>query len=415
MFTQSTHRRLRVLLAAAAVLMLLSLLAWPIGRHLWAEHHVRAARQSMEQRDFAAAEGHLRACLALRGDDGATQLVLARCYRRAGRYAEAERCLARCRKVEGAALEAALLRVQRGQLGDDENYLKRTITPDHPDAVLVLEALAHGYAKTDRLASLMECTDLWLQVRPEDAQALYWRGYACERLRHTEKARDFYERAVAADPACDDARLRLGDLLIQRFNQPSEALAQFESVHQRRPDEPAVLLGLARCYRMLDRPDEANQAVAALLSRQPRSAEGLTERGKLAMAAGRLDEAEESLREAVALAGDDRDALYNLIQCLNRRGKDEEARALTARLAKLEADLVRMSDLIAAIGREPNNPALRREAGQICLRYGKDEEGLRWLRSALQVAPQDPATHAALAAYYERRGPGDRASIERGK
>jgi Tfp pilus assembly protein PilF len=74
-----------------------------------------------------------------------------------------------------------------------------------------------------------------------------------------------------------------------------------------------------------------------------------------------------------------------------------------------------MNDLIAAIGREPNNAALRREAARICLRYGRDEEGLRWLRSALQAAPQDPATHAALAAYYERQGIGDRTAVERGK
>jgi tetratricopeptide (TPR) repeat protein len=414
MLSPRLHRRLRVLLAGAALFVLLALIGGAISRPLWADHHFRAAQQSLQRRDFAAAEAHLRACVARRGEDGPTHLLAARCARRAGRYEDAERHLARCRKEPGAALEATLLRVQRGQLGEDENYLKRTITPDHPDAPLVLEALALGYARTDRLASLMECTDLWLQVRPEDAQALYWRGYACERLRHTDKARDLYRRAVAADPTCDDARLRLGDLLVQRFNQPQEALDQFEQVRPRRPDDPAVLLGLARCYRLLDRAEEARQAIDALLARQPRSAEALTERGKLALAAGELSEAEASLRQAVALAGDDRDALYNFIQCLNRLGRDEEARACTARLATLEADLARMSVLIAEIGRDPNNPALRREAGQICLRHGREQEGLRWLHSALQVAPQDPETHAVLNAYHERQGSPDRAAVERG-
>jgi tetratricopeptide (TPR) repeat protein len=405
--------RPRVALPGIALLVLLAGAGWRVGRHLWASYHFRAARQSLEQRDFAAADAHLHLCLAVWGDDGASHLLAARCARRAGRLDEAERHLARCRKVEGAALEAALLRVQRGQLGDAESYLKRTIAPDHPDAALALEALALGYAKTERLANLLECTALWLQVRPEDPQALTWRGYAWERLRNATEARTCYERAVAADPTYDDARLPLGNLLLQRFKQPREGVEQFENVRQRRPEEPAVLLGLARGYRLLDRLDEAEQAIESLLARHPDRAEALTERGKLALARGQLSEAEGWLRQAATRAADDREALYSLIQCLHQRGQEEEARACTARLRKLETDLARMDELIAEIGRHPNDPDLRRQAGVICLRYGKDQEGLHWLHSALQAVPSHSATHAVLAEYYAQRGHADQAALHR--
>jgi Tfp pilus assembly protein PilF len=69
--------------------------------------------------------------------------------------------------------------------------------------------------------------------------------------------------------------------------------------------------------------------------------------------------------------------------------------------------------LIPAIGRTPDDPKLRREAGLICLRYGKEPEGLRWLLSALEAAPRDEPTHAALADYYERQGDRRRAEAHR--
>jgi tetratricopeptide (TPR) repeat protein len=411
------RRHTRVALLGAALLVLLAVAGWRGGRSLWAGHHLRAARQCLERRDFAAARAHLAVCLAVWPDDGPTHLLAARCARRAGRYDEAERHLKRCRALQGptpqATLEGALLQVQRGELGEAENYLKRTITPDHPDAALVLEALALGYLKTNRLASLLECTDLWLQVRAEDPQALRWRGYAFEGFRDADKARDCYERAVAADPLADDARLALAQLLLERFNRGRDALPHFEQLRQRRPEDPAVLLGLARCYRWLGRPDQAEQTIDALLTQPSHRAEALAERGKLALETGRPREAERWFRESVALRADDREALYGLVQCLEQLGEEEEAREGAERLKRLEADLARLSTLVAAVGRSPNDPGLRCEAGRICLRYGKDADGLHWLSSALDVAPGHAPTHAALADYYERQGRSDQAAMHR--
>lgn len=396
--------RRRVIVPGLILLMCVCVCGWPLSQQLKAAYHFRAAQLALQQRDYSAAEVHLRACLAVWHDDEATHLLAARCARCQEQYQGAQRHLARCRHAEGAKLEAALLRVQRGELDESETYLKRTIAPDHPDAAEVLEALALGYSKTDHLADLLECTDLWLQIRPEDPQALYWRGYAWERLRQSEKARDCYQRATAADPLHDKARLRLGNLFLQRFRRPVEALEQFENLRLRHGDDPEVLLGLARCYRLLDRIDDAQELIRGLLDHHPQLAEALAERGRLAVARGQVAEAESCFRQAAALAPDDREALYDLLQCLERRGQDEEARACADRLRQLEADLARLDELIAAIGRKPADADLRCQAGLLCLRYGRDQEGLRWLHSALQTAPHHPATQAALADYNQRHG-----------
>lgn len=414
---QGLSRRPRAVVAGLTLLTLLAVGGWLGGRRLWADYHYRAARESLERGDFAAAQVHLAVCLAVWPQDAPTHLLAARCARRTGRYDEAEEHLRHSRgpgtSAADVTLEKAMLSVQRGHLRDAEDYLKRTVTPDHPDAVLALEALAVGYAKTDRLASLLECTDLWLQLRPDNAPALRWRGYAWERSGDSAKALDCYQRAVVADPNDDDARLSLGRLLVERFARPREALEQFERLRQHRPDDPAVLLGLARSYFGLARLDEARQTLNALLARHSRTPEALALRGKLALETESPRTAEKWLRDAVSLAADDREALDNLVRCLHQLGRDDEAATYRARVEKLRADLARLDALLPAIGKSPNDPALRREAGLICLRYRKDREALHWLNSALEASPGDRPTHAALAEYYRRQGKPEQAEAHR--
>jgi predicted Zn-dependent protease len=165
-----------------------------------------------------------------------------------------------------------------------------------------------------------------------------------------------------------------------------------------------VLLGLARCRHRLGQLEEAQQLLDALLARHSRLPQAVGERGRIALDADRPAEAEGWLRQAVALAPDDRDALYALVQCLQRLDKAEEAHSLGQRLEKLRADLARLEVVLAAVTKTPNDPALRHEAGQICLRYGRKEEGLHWLQTALQLAPAHRPTHETLAEYYVGQG-----------
>ena len=90
----------------------------------------------------------------------------------------------------------------------------------------------------------------------------------------------------------------------------------------------------------------------------------------------------------------------------------------------LPGDAHRMSasNLFTRCGASPNkrrlislhsDPAPRREAGLICLRNGQTAEGLRWLQGAVEVAPGDRASHAALADFYRGQGDAQRADYHR--
>ena len=117
-----------------------------------------------------------------------------------------------------------------------------------------------------------------------------------------------------------------------------------------------------------------------------------------------MDDAERVLRRALQIAPNDHEVHYQLGLCLERAGKAEEARQHFERFKQIEADLVRLDLLLKDVVKNPRDPAPRREAGMICLRNGQLAEGIRWLQGALEVAPNDKATHAALADYYMGQG-----------
>jgi tetratricopeptide (TPR) repeat protein len=367
---------------------------------LRALYHARAAERAVARWDFDEALPHLAVCLDVWPNSAATRLLAARTARRAGRFDEAQRHLARLRADErtadATALEWALLTAERGDVERVDGYLKSTIAPDNPDAPLVLEALARGYLLTDRLASLLECTQLWLQVQPGDTHALYYRGLAWERLAKWPEALAAYREAVQADPDNTEAQMHLGELLLTGTQNAAEAREHFEQARRRRPSELAAALGLARCEKVLGDTVAARALLDSLLGEHPEHPRVLAERGRLALDEDDAPHAEQWLRQAVALAPDDREALHTLIRSLWVQDKQAEAKELEPRLHKLTVDLTRFQQIVQAVANDPRNVALRTEAGEICLRHGRRDEGLRWLAGALQIDPSYGPAVAAL-------------------
>jgi len=386
-------------IACLALFLLAGKLLWP---HVRALYHARAAQKAIERWDFDEAGKHLDICLSVWKDSASTRFLAARTARRAGRLDEAEEHLRRYQREQGSsnqtALEWGLLRAQRGEVADVEAQLRASVGPDDPDAPLVLEALARGYLMTDRMNDLLQATDLWLQVRPHDTHALYWRGLAWDRLGNGPEALAAYRDAVEADPENMEARLHLGEVLLVQARNPEEALGHFEHVRVRKPSDANAAFGVARCQVLLGQTDAAREQLDALLAEHPDYARALVERGKLALAAGDAAGAEASLRRAFALTPDDRVALHNLIEALRKLDKTEDANRLEPQLKELDTDLHRLREIILAVAKDPHDLALRTEAAEICLRHGRKDEGRRWLATVLRRDPSDARARAALAA-----------------
>ena len=137
------------------------------------------------------------------------------------------------------------------------------------------------------------------------------------------------------------------------------------------------------------------------------------ERAKLALQTEPPEAAEGWLRKAAARLPYDRDTLYNLYQCLLQHGNHKEAQTILQRVEKLAADRQLLAELTRKITASPKDPSLRYEAALLCLRNGQEQEGIRWLLSALVQDPNHRPTHQALAKYYEGVGQAERAAYHR--
>ena len=395
--------------AWAVAVLLLGLIGggYAGSRYAWAVYHYRAGRQALERRDFTQARAHLLLCLQVWPACAEVHLRLAQAARRAGDYQAAEHHLDRCRELaapaDPAGLERMLLRAQRGDLDGVEGYLLHRAEQEGPESVLILEALAPVYLASYHLHGALYCVGRLLELEPENIQALLWHGQVMERLNRFAEALADYRHALALNPDDEQARLSLGEVLLY-LDQPQDAAEHFEYLYQRQPGNAAVQFGLACCRRGLGRREEARKLLDGLVTRYPREAPILSERGKLALEEGQAAEAEDWLRRAVALSPFDRRMNYALYQCLQGRGKHAEAKELRAKLERLDQDVKRLLELSKEILNKPQAPAERCEVGILCLRLGLDQAGLGWLAGALREDPWSADAHQALAEYYERSG-----------
>ncbi len=395
-----------VLLVLAAAFLLAAAGAWA-GACWWTSTHLQAAREALARQRPELARRHLKRCLQVWPGSVEVRLLAAQAARRLDLDEEAEWHLTACEQRQGVtaatALEWSLLRAQRGELADVEGPLRDMVQHDHADSLLILEALAKGYRNTFRPEDVVDALDLLLQRQPDHLIGLRLRGQALEGLDVHDEARRDFQRAVDLDPDSVDTRLSLADCLA-RLGHTREAVAHYEYLRQRPPGSPEPILGLARCRHDLHELDEARRLIEDLLAERPDCVPALVEGGRLALQSGQVQQAEERLQRAVALAPFDRDAWLVLHRCLEAQGKEEEDRRCQARLAAIEEDLMRLTTLRAQVLDTPQDAGLRCEIGMLLLRTGREPEGLRWLKSALQCDPNHRPARAALAE-YERQAP----------
>ena len=407
-------------LAIAGLIALIGAGLVMVGIYLWASYHLRAARAALERYHTSDAVPHLQACLKVWPRDRETLLLAARAARQTGSLDEADRCLDQYPDVRGEddasfALERVLIRVERGEVDRVSKFCQALIERDDPATPLILEALSRGYLRMYRPREAERSLEEWLKRQPDNPQASIVQGQFYELEMRQLDAVANYRRALTVDPELDQARLRLSAALMQ-LGVSGEALPHLEYLGRRFPDNLRVQVYLAQARDREGRAEEAERIVESVLDRQPQFAPALAERGLLALRAGRREQAEKWLRQAVALEPGDYQSHYQLSQCLEKNGKPDEARKEQDRLQQLDEDSKLIQDIsIVRMQQSPHDPELHYQAGTILMRAGAIEDGLRWLHSALQEDPTHVPTHKALMEYYQRIGDFARAKEHREK
>ena len=115
-------------------------------------------------------------------------------------------------------------------------------------------------------------TDLWIQRLNSDGIAEYTRG-------EYTRAADLFQRAYERDPENSTVRENLahalGSLAWKQTDEENfhDALLNFESAIELKPDEPALFLGQGLVYHRLDNPDRAIESLKEAIGLDPESPE----------------------------------------------------------------------------------------------------------------------------------------------
>jgi tetratricopeptide (TPR) repeat protein len=410
-------RRVRLLLAAVA-LLLLAAGGWYGGRHALAWRRLDAARRALAADRPQQARQPLEYCLKVWPNDASIELLAARAARRSGDLEDAQRHLLACQRLErdvseDSVLEFALLRAAGGEVDEVDPFLQLAAQRRPEQKPMILEALCVGFLRLYRVNEALGCLEQWLRIEPNSVAAIVLRGKAWKRLHAYHNAVADFERALELDPEQFDSRLDLASIHIENGN-AAEAITHLEYLRKREPDNREVLIRLAAALTDLGEYDASQKVLDELLHDHPDFAPALSVQGQLCLVTNRFAEAETWLRRAMAENPFDRQSHYRLYMALQRQHKDQEAAEQEKRLKQIDGKIERLIELSnLRIPRNPHDPALLVELGQIICDLGQEDVGFQWYLTALKKNANFAPAHRALGDYYERKGNLDEATYHR--
>jgi tetratricopeptide (TPR) repeat protein len=375
----------------------------------WRHAQLGRAKQALWKGDLAEARTLLTRCLDSSPQDAQVLCLAARLERVEGRYEDAGDLLARCVRHNGpgslSALEAALLRAQRGDL-TDEALLLKTATATNSESPWIFEALARAHLTALRFGPALRRLQQWLEVQPEGVRALELQARIYEHVDRGPEAMEIYKRVLKIQPERWGSRVRLADMLLQGTDveKAAQHLAILERAHA---DEADVLRLLGQRDLLRGEVERARNWLERALAANPDSYEVLLQRGRLEMQMDRPGEAEKYLERAIQLKPDSVDAHAALVSCL-RKGKKAHSDRQLQKAFTVQRHVQRINEiLIDKLPKQPKDAALHAEVGKRFLAIGEERRGVEWLRRALEI---DPNYQAALAdlAEYQRRHPPDK-------
>ncbi len=407
-------RRVRWWMVLAG-LAILALAAWFGGWYLWGTVHLSAAEQAIGRYEFREALSHFERCLSVWPRRTDLRLQAARAARRGGQLKRAESYLAECEReniTADTALERVLLRVQKGEFVEDQAFLAQLLRDNHPDTTLILEAMVRGAIRIHRRRDAIRYLRRLVDRAPDDPEAYFLLGSQLAKAGLMADAVPNFQRALQLAPRRADYRLELA-LALVGSSQPREAWTHFEDLLLASGNDPAVLLGAARCRRALGQYQAARDYLDTLLRDHPDHAEAWAERGRVCREQGDSAEALRCLRKAFELAPNNQRIGFSLLNELRGQQKSEEADTLWKQLQRVFQQAKHLQELNLQLNRPGPNAPVRYEIGMIHMKNKEETEAEGWLLGAVQDDPGYQPAHAALAEYYQRNGDVDAAAYHR--
>ncbi len=429
------RRHPRVLVVLVVLVLLGGFGYWAARAHFLADQQREQARLAIDDGDWETAKAHLTSYLSLRPQDGEAHFLLARVYRRARveDFAQARHHLEEARRLgwsrQEAALEGLMLTFQEhGASRDAEQPLAEHVRSPGVDDALVYEALARGCIHANRQDAANAWLNAWVERRPDDWYAHFWRGAFFEYQNKPNLAVADFQLVRGKRPQDEEVRLHLGLMLVQSGYNYEETLGYLESYHQRHPGDADARVALATCRRSLGQWESARSLLDSVIADHPHHEGAILGLAMLALDRGDDDEALTWLRRLEPLAYQShyeenldrlgrlqpvpdnmnvpdqlRQVFHLLAKVLRRKGCHSEAEGYERRATQLRADSNALSQVMEEQKRLPPDVDRMYRIGLLFLRLEMGEDGAYWLGRVLEERPGDRRAHEALAKYYASR------------
>lgn len=338
------------------------------------------------------------------------QFLLAKSARRSAQFSVAATALKRAQDggwdSSQIQREQILTTAQSGQVRAVERELKQIFGSDlrEPEVAEVYEALAYGHLAAFDAPEFLQSLHFWLEWRPDATQPRLLRAEFLARIQQFSEAVEEYKALLQIHPDCIEARIGLGENLLE-LNQAKEAADHLKVSFEQIPVDRTALL-LAKSLVEIESPEEA-KVLLLRFKDTPNTAiraQILEELGRWHSDRDEPETAVAYLEESVRLAPESTSAWHSLASVYSMLGKSDEA--LKAQdLSRITRDRCqRLFNVVTEISAKPDSTSLRLEAASILFDQGMDKDAVAWLRSVLSIDLHHQEANRLLAKYYHASG-----------
>ena len=365
------------------------------GREIVLGQHLHRARDFLAGEHFEEAVSELMNAAELAPADPRPYRHLAMAYEKVRLHERAEEAYRKVLELAPRDLDANMkLAKLLYKLGKSEEA--GALVREYEIALGQHLDQARRFLASERLGDAVRELTRAVELAPDDPRPYRQLAVAYERLRLHERAEQAYRRLLDLAPRDLDAKLSFAKYL-HDLGKTEEAVALLEEYEKERPDDPLLWAELAINALRLGGTEEAIRLLERYTRAREKDPWGHANLGRAYAAANRHDEAERSLREAIALDPQMADARLWLAQTLIAGGRRTEADAELARFRNLRRLQTEKHQLETRLSRNPGDINVLVPLSRVRFALGQHEGAMRALEIALEIAPEDRRLHVLRA------------------
>jgi tetratricopeptide (TPR) repeat protein len=228
---------------------------------------------------------------------------------------------------------------------------------------------------------LLGCATTSQAGKPK-AEDLLKQGITADNQGDFDQAMDFYRQAIQRKPKLKEAHFRLGQIYVER-KMFDEAIVEFKTARDLK--YPEAVTELAVTYHKAGKLDEAENLIKELLLKKPNDVDLKYRLGKVYLDKGQLNEAGEIFRQVLQMDPNNASAHNGLANLYFRKRMYNEA----------------MTEFQLAIKLNPDFTDVNLDLGNAYFQSGKYTDASRYFKRYTELSPKDAAGHYMLAKSYQ--------------